>query len=130
MKIQPITNTPMTIKPIRNDGDYERALASVSALFDQPPQPNTAEGDYFDVMITLIEVYECKHFPIDLPDPIAAIKFRMDQSGLSPKDLEPAIGRSNRVYEVLNGKRRLTLPMVWRLHTMFGIPTDCLVQQS
>ena len=130
MKIQPITNTPMTIKPIRNDGDYERALASVSALFDQPPQPNTAEGDYFDVMITLIEAYECKHFPIDLPDPIAAIKFRMDQSGLSPKDLEPAIGRSNRVYEVLNGKRRLTLPMVWRLHTMFGIPTDCLVQQS
>jgi HTH-type transcriptional regulator/antitoxin HigA len=85
-------------------------------------------GDRFDVLITLIEAYETKHFPIDLPDPIEAIKFRMEQAGLSPKDLEPAIGRSNRVYEVLNGKRRLTLPMVWRLHTMFGIPTDSLVR--
>ena len=118
----------MTIKPIRKALDYEAALATVSALFDNPPQPDTEEGDYFDVLITLIEAYELKHFPIDLPDPITAIKFRMDQAGLSPKDLEPAIGRSNRVYEVLNGKRRLTLPMVWRLHTMFGIPTDCLVK--
>ena len=121
-------NQPMTIKPIRDSRDYEAALATVSALFDNPPQPDTEEGDYFDVLITLIEAYELKHFPIDLPDPITAIKFRMDQAGLSPKDLEPAIGRSNRVYEVLNGKRRLTLPMVWRLHTMFGIPTDCLVK--
>ncbi len=118
----------MTIQPIRNLLDYKAALATVSAFFDNPPQPETAEGDHFDVLITLIEAYELKHFPIDLPDPIAAIKFRMEQAGLSPKDLEPAIGRSNRVYEVLNGKRRLTLPMIWRLHTMFGIPTDCLVQ--
>lgn len=121
-------NTPITIQPIRNDTDYQTALASVSALFDNPPSPNTAEGDRFDVLVTLIEVYETKHFPIDLPDPIEAIKFRMEQAGLSAKDLEPAIGRSNRVYEVLNGKRRLTLSMVWRLHTMFGIPTDSLVK--
>jgi HTH-type transcriptional regulator / antitoxin HigA len=121
-------NQSLTIQPIRNDADYRAALAAVSELFDAPPLPNSAKGDRFDVLITLIEAYETKHFPIDLPDPIGAIKFRMEQAGLSPKDLEPAIGRSNRVYEVLNGKRRLTLPMVWRLHTMFGIPTDCLVK--
>jgi HTH-type transcriptional regulator/antitoxin HigA len=118
----------MNIRPIRNDDDYQAAVAVVSASFDAPPLPNTLAGDRFDVLITLIEAYETKHFPIDLPDPIEAIKFRMEQAGLSPKDLEPAIGRSNRVYEVLNGKRRLTLPMVWRLHTMFGIPTDSLVR--
>lgn len=118
----------MNIRPIRNDDDYQAAVAAVSASFNAPPLPNTLAGDRFDVLITLIEAYETKHFPIDLPDPVEAIKFRMEQAGLSPKDLEPAIGRSNRVYEVLNGKRRLTLPMVWRLHTMFGIPTDSLVR--
>ena len=118
----------MTIRPIRNTADYEAALATVSALFDDPPAPNSADGERFDVLITLIEAYETKHFPLDLPNPIDAIKFRMEQAGLSPKDLEPAIGRSTREYEVLNGKRNLTLPMVWRLHTLFGIPTDCLVK--
>jgi HTH-type transcriptional regulator / antitoxin HigA len=121
-------NKTITIQPIRNNSDYQSALAAVSEAFDNPPLPNSAEGDQFDVLITLIQAYEAKHFPIDLPDPIDAIKFRMEQAGLSPKDLEPAIGRSNRVYEVLNGKRRLTLSMVWRLHTMFGIPTDSLVK--
>jgi HTH-type transcriptional regulator/antitoxin HigA len=121
-------NTPLTIQPIRNDSDYQAALTAVSVLFDNPPSPNTTEGDRFDVLVTLIEAYEIKRFPIDLPDPIDAIKFRMEQAGLSAKDLEPAIGRSNRVYEVLSGKRRLTLPMVWRLHTLFGIPTDSLVK--
>ena len=118
----------MTIRPIRNNADYEAALATVSALFDNPPAPDSADGERFDVLFTLIEAYETKHFPLDLPNPIDAIKFRMEQAGLNAKDLEPAIGRSNRVYEVLNGKRNLTLPMVWRLHTLFGIPTDCLVK--
>ncbi len=121
-------NSSINIQPIRNDSDYQAVLAAVSPLFDDPPKPGTAEGDRLDVLITLIEAYETKHFPLDLPDPIGAIKFRMEQAGLSPKDLEPAIGRSNRVYEVLNGKRRLTLSMVWRLHTLFGIPTDSLVK--
>lgn len=121
-------NQLIPIQPIRNNTDYHAALALVSALFDNPPAPDSTDGERFDVLITLIEAYETKHFPIDLPDPIDAIKFRMEQAGLSAKDLEPAIGRSNRVYEVLNGKRRLTLSMVWRLHTMFGIPTDCLVK--
>ena len=118
----------MNIQPIRNDADYQAALGQVSKLFDNPPAPNTPAGDRFDVLVTLIEAYEAKHFPMDLPDPVQAIKFRMEQAGLSAKDLEPAIGKSNRVYEVLNGKRRLTLAMVWRLHTMFGIPSDSLVR--
>ena len=120
----------MDIRPIRTDQDYRAALKDVSALFDHEPEPGTPEGDRFDVMVTLIEAYESKHFPVDLPNPIDAIKFRMEQSGLTAKDLEPAIGRTNRVYEVLNGKRALTLPMVWRLHSMFGIPAESLIKPA
>ncbi|MFC0666158.1 type II toxin-antitoxin system HigA family antitoxin [Azotobacter chroococcum] len=120
----------MDIRPIRTDQDYRAALKEVSALFDHEPEPGTPEGDRFDVMVTLIEAYESKHFPVDLPNPIDAIKFRMEQSGLTAKDLEPAIGRTNRVYEVLNGKRALTLPMVWRLHSMFGIPAESLIKPA
>ncbi|MFC0710732.1 helix-turn-helix domain-containing protein [Azorhizophilus paspali] len=120
----------MDIRPIRTDQDYRAALKEVSALFDHELEPGTPEGDRFDVMVTLIEAYESKHFPIDLPNPIDAIKFRMEQSGLTAKDLEPAIGRTNRVYEVLNGKRALTLPMVWRLHSMFGIPAESLIKPA
>jgi HTH-type transcriptional regulator/antitoxin HigA len=120
----------MDIRPIRTDQDYRAALKEVSAWFDHEPEPGTLEGDRFDVMVTLIEAYESKHFPVDLPNPIDAIKFRMEQSGLTEKDLEPAIGRSNRVYEILNGKRALTLPMVWKLHSMFGIPAESLIKPA
>jgi HTH-type transcriptional regulator/antitoxin HigA len=120
----------MNIRPIHTDQDYRAALQSVSPLFDNEPQPGTPEGDYFDVMITLIEAYEAKQFPLDLPNPIEAIKFRMEQSGLSAADLAPAIGRTNRVYEVLNGKRALTLPMIWKLHQLFGIPAESLIKPS
>ncbi|WDH34491.1 helix-turn-helix domain-containing protein [Pseudomonas chlororaphis] len=118
----------MQIRPIHTDQDYRAALKQVSVLFDNEPEPGTAEGDYFDVMLTLIEAYEAKHFPVDLPNPIDAIKFRMEQSGLSAADLAPAIGRTNRVYEVLNGKRALTLPMIWKLHQLFGIPAESLIK--
>lgn len=118
----------MNIRPIHTDEDYRAALKSVSALFDNEPEPGTPEGDYFDIMITLIEAYESKQFPVDLPNPIDAIKFRMEQSGLSAADLAPAIGRTNRVYEVLNGKRALTLPMIWKLHDLFGIPAESLIK--
>jgi HTH-type transcriptional regulator/antitoxin HigA len=116
------------IRPIHNEEDYRAALKNVSALFDNEPEPGTPEGDYFDIMITLIEAYEAKQFPLDLPNPIDAIKFRMEQSGLSAADLAPAIGRTNRVYEVLNGKRALTLPMIWKLHELFGIPAESLIK--
>lgn len=118
----------MNIHPIHTDEDYRAALKDVSALFNNEPEPGTPEGDYFDVMITLIEAYESKQFPVDLPTPIDAIKFRMEQSGLSAADLAPAIGRTNRVYEVLNGKRALTLPMIWKLHDLFGIPAESLIK--
>lgn len=120
----------MKIHPIRNDADYREALKKISPMFDREIIANTAEGDFFEVMLTLIEVYEAKHFPIDLPDPIEAIKFRMEQSGLTVKDLEPAIGRSNRVYEILNGKRTLTLPMIKKLHRLFNIPLESLLKTN
>lgn len=120
----------MNIRPIRSDSEYREALKEISALFDHEPEPGTPEGDAFEVMLILIEAYETKHFPVDLPNPVEAIKFRMEQSGLPPTDLAPAIGRTNRVYEVLNGKRALTLPMIWKLHNMFGIPAESLIKPA
>ena len=116
----------MNIRPIHTEADYKAALHVVSAYFDNEPEPDSLDGDRFEVLLTLVEAYEAKHFPIDLPDSIEAIKFRMDQAGLTPKDLVPAIGRLNRVYEILNRKRPLTLNMIWNLHEMLGIPAECL----
>jgi HTH-type transcriptional regulator/antitoxin HigA len=118
----------MNIRPIHTEADYKAVLREVSAYFDNDPEPGTEDGDRFDVLLTLVEAYEAKQFPVDLPDPIEAIKFRMDQEGLTAKDLEPAIGKRNRVYEILNGKRNLTLVMVWKLHEMFGIPAESLIK--
>ncbi|WP_213878790.1 transcriptional regulator [Pseudomonas sp. dw_358] len=120
----------MNIRPIHTEQEYEAALKAVSPLFDNEPEPGSLEGDYFEVMITLIEAYEAKQYPVDLPDPIEAIRFRMEQSGLSAADLVPAIGRQNRVYEVLNGTRALTLPMIRRLHEMFGISAESLIRAA
>lgn len=119
----------MEIRPIRTEDDYKTALREVSAYFDNEPAPGTPDGDRFEILLTLVEAYEAKHYPIDLPDPVEAIKFRMDQAGLTPKDLVPAIGRLNRVYEILNRKRPLTLTMIWKLHEKLGIPAECLIQR-
>ncbi|MCL7928608.1 helix-turn-helix domain-containing protein [Halomonas llamarensis] len=118
----------MDIRPIHNEVDYKVALRDVSGYFDNEPEPGTEEADRFEILVTLIEAYEAKHYPVDLPDPVEAIKFRMDQEGLTPKDLVPAIGRINRVYEILNRKRPLSLAMIWRLHEMFGIPAESLIK--
>ncbi len=118
----------MEIRPIKTEDDYKAALRDVSAFFDNEPVPGSAEGDRFEVLLTLVEAYEAKHCPIDLPDPVEAIKFRMDQAGLTPKDLVPFIGRLNRVYEILNRKRPLTLNMIWKLNQKLGIPAECLIQ--
>lgn len=114
------------IKPIKTDSDYRRALANIEALMTA--KPDSPEGDKLDVLTTLVEAYEQRHFPLELPDPVEAIKFEMDQKGLSAKDLEPMIGRRNRVYEVLNRKRSLTLKMIWRLHRSLGIPAESLIR--
>ena len=118
----------MEIRPIHTEADYKAALREVAAYFDNEPEPFTPDGDRFEVLLTLVEAYETRHFPIDLPDPVEAIKFRMEQAGLTPKDLVPAIGQLNRVYEVLNRKRPLTLNMIWRLHEKFGIPAESLIR--
>jgi HTH-type transcriptional regulator/antitoxin HigA len=118
----------MEIRPIHNESDYRAALQELSACFDNEPEPGTPAGDRFEVLLTLVESYEARHFPVDLPDPVEAIKFRMEQAGLSPKDLVPAIGRLNRVYEILSRKRPLTLNMIRRLHEKFGIPAESLIR--
>ena len=126
-----MTKTTLTLRPIRTDADYRAALKQAERLFDAPdePGPDSEEGAFFEALITLIQAYECKHCPIDPPEPIEAIKFRMDQSGLSIKDLEPLIGKSNRVYEVLNRTRPLTLAMIRRLHQSLGIPAHVLIAE-
>jgi HTH-type transcriptional regulator/antitoxin HigA len=91
---------------------------------------HTPEGDHLDILVTLVEAYERAHFPMDLPDAVDAIKFRMEQSGLTPADLQPVIGRLNRVYEVLSRKRPLTLRMIEGLHEQFGIPAESLLKRS
>ena len=120
----------MEIRPIHTAADYRAALREVSVYFDNEPEPGTPDGDRFDVLLTLVDAYEAKQFPIDLPDPVEAIKFRMEQAGLTPKDLEPMIGRLNRVYEVLTRKRPLTLPMIRRLHAGLGIPAESLIGEA
>ncbi len=117
----------MQLKPIRTEQDYQAALREASPFFDSEPEPGSPEGDQFEMLVMLIEAYEAKHHAIAPPRPIEAIKFRMEQAGLTVKDLEPMIGRSNRVYEVLSGKRSLTLPMIRRLHAMLGIPAESLI---
>lgn len=117
----------MDITPIRTEQDYKSALREVSALVDRDPPVGTPEGDRLEVMSTLIEAYEAKRFPIAAPDPIAAIKFRMEQGGLEAKDLVPSIGKVNRVYEVLSGKRKLSINMIRNLHKDHGIPAESLI---
>lgn len=127
-----MTKTPLTaltLQPIRSEDDYRAALKQVEQFFDaaQEPDPDSEEGAFFEALMTLVEAYERKHYPISPPDPIEAIKFRMEQNGISIKDLEPIIGKSNRVYEVLNRKRPLTLAMIRRLHSALGIPAEVLI---
>lgn len=93
-------------------------------------KPRTPRGDRLDALATLVEAHEARHYPLDLPDPVEAIKCTMENKGLTVKDLEPVIGRSHRVYEILSRKRPLTLKMIWALHTNLGIPAECLVRPS
>jgi HTH-type transcriptional regulator/antitoxin HigA len=117
----------VNIHPIRTRDDYRAAMERASYFFDNMPEPGTEAGDEFDILITLIESYERKNIHVFPPNPIDAIKFRMDQAGLTPKDLVKSIGQQNRVYEILNGRRELTLPMIRNLNRDFGIPIESLV---
>lgn len=120
----------MEIHAIRTEEDYLCALREVSVLIDLDPFADSPEGERLEVLGTLVQAYEAKHFPIDPPDPIDAIKFRMDQSGMTVKDLVPYIGPLNRVYEVLTYKRTLSLSMIRRLSAGLHIPAEVLIRES
>jgi HTH-type transcriptional regulator / antitoxin HigA len=118
----------MEIKPIKTKADCRAALKEIETLM--AAERDTPAGERLDILVTLVEAYERKHYPFDLPDPVEAIKFRMEQKGMTPKDLVPMIGRINRVYEVLSRRRPLTLAMIQRLHSELGIPAESLIKQS
>ena len=117
----------MQIKPIRTRADYRAALKEIEGLMSA--EADTPEGERLDVLATLVEAYEKKHFRMDLPDAVEAIKFRMEQNRMTPKDLVPMIGRINRVYEILSRRRPLTLEMIRRLHRELDIPAESLIKQ-
>jgi HTH-type transcriptional regulator / antitoxin HigA len=116
------------IKPIRKATDHERALKQMKKLWGA--KPGSLEADALDVLATLVDQYESKHFPIESPEPVEAIKFRMEQQGLTRKDLEAIIGNRGRIAEVLSGKRDLSLAMIRRLHLQLNIPADVLLGVS
>ncbi len=113
------------LKPIGNEKDYERALGEVEVL--RGAKDGTPKGDRLDILAMLIESYETEHYPMDPPDPIEAIKFRMEQQGLSRKDLEEILGTRARVCDVLNRKRGLSINMIRALHEKLGISADILI---
>jgi HTH-type transcriptional regulator/antitoxin HigA len=113
-------------RPIKTEQEHAVALSEIDGLMQATA--GTPEGDRLDLLVTLVEVYESKRWPIEAPDPIEAIRFMMEQKGLTRRDLEPAIGARNRVAEVLNRKRPLTLPMIRRLSALLELPADVLVQ--
>lgn len=116
----------MDIRPIKTENDYKAALKEVEHLFNAAP--NSPEGDRLEVLTTLVEAYEEKHYPIPLPDPVEAILYFIESRGLSRRDLEPFIGSRARVSEVLNRKRPLTIGMIRKLHSGLGIPAEVLIQ--
>lgn len=116
------------LKPIRNETDYETAVTEVERLWGA--SSGTPDGDRLDVLATLIDAYESEHHPVDPPDPVEAIKFRMEQQGLTRKDLEPMIGTRTRVAEVMNRKRSLSITMIRRLHDGLGISAEVLIRPS
>ena len=119
----------MEIKPIRSEADYQTALKEIEKLIES--QPGTPEGDRMDVLVTLVEAYEAKHFPVPEPDdPVQVLEYYMESRGLSRSDLIAYLGNKERVSEVLNHKRGLSLEMIRRLHTGLGIPADLIMGKS
>jgi len=116
----------MDIAPVKSQRDYRRVLKEIEGLMNA--RRNTPQGDRLDVLVTLVEAWERKHYPLDLPDPVEAIKYHMELNGLQPRDLVPFIGSRNRVHEILNRRRELTLNMIRKLHEGLGIPAESLIK--
>ncbi|MGA8832127.1 MAG: helix-turn-helix domain-containing protein [Desulfomonilaceae bacterium] len=118
----------MEIRPIKTESDYEATLAEIEKLWDS--RPDTPEYDRLDILVTLVEAYETKHYPIDPPDPVDAIKFRMEQMGLTDKDLGQYMGGRGRVTKILNRQLPLSLDMIRKLHKNLGIPAEVLISET
>src|ERR1700690_749117 len=116
------------LKPIRTKADYKAAIAELERLWG--PESGTPKGDRLDVLATLIDAYESRHYPMDPPDPIEAIQFRMEQLGLTRRDLEPLLGTRARVAEIMNRRRSLSIDMIRRLHKELGISAEVLIRQT
>lgn len=116
------------IRPIRTEEDYDWALAQIGPYFEREPAPGTREADRFDVLAALIEGYEAKRWPIDPPDPVEAIRFRMEAAGYTRSDLARLLGSRSRASEVMSRKRRLTMDMIQKLHTAWGLPAEVLIR--
>jgi HTH-type transcriptional regulator/antitoxin HigA len=116
------------IRPLRSEADYEAALADIEQYFEKEPKVGTPEADRFDLLALVIEDYEKKHWPIDPPDPVEAIRHRMETSGLSQTDLGRVLGSRQRASDVLSRKRKLTMQMAWKLHRDWGIAAEALIQ--
>lgn len=119
----------MKLKPIKTNKAYKETLSSIEEMLEKGIKKGTAEGDVLEVLLLLVEKYEEEHFPIDAPDPVEAIKFRMEQMNLKPKDLEQILGNKSLVSKILNKKRSLSLAMIRNLHSALHIPTDVLIRE-
>jgi HTH-type transcriptional regulator/antitoxin HigA len=119
---------PATIRPLRSKADYERALDAIEAYFDREPKPGTPGADRFDLLALVIEDYENKRWPIEPPDPVDAIRYRMETGGFTQADLGRVIGSRQRASDILSRKRRLTMQMAWKLNRQWGIPAEALIR--
>jgi HTH-type transcriptional regulator/antitoxin HigA len=117
-----------SIRPIRTDGEYEAALTEIERYFEKEPKPGTTEADRFDLLALVLEDYENKNWPIEPPDPVDAIRYRMELGGYTQADLGRLIGSRQRASDILSRKRRLTMKMAWKLHRDWGIPAETLIR--
>jgi HTH-type transcriptional regulator/antitoxin HigA len=118
------------VRPLRSEADYDEALEEIAQYFDQAPKPGTTEADRFDLLALVIEDYERKNWPIDPPNPIDAIRYRMETGGFTQADLGRLLGSRQRASDVLTRKRRLTMQMAWKLHREWGIPAEALIRPA
>jgi HTH-type transcriptional regulator/antitoxin HigA len=116
------------IRPLRTEADYEAALQAIAKYFENQPKPGTPEGDRFDMLALVIGDYEDKHYPIEAPEPVEAIKIAMERKGYSQADLGRVIGSASRASEILNRRRYLTVDMIWALNKKWGIPAESLIK--
>lgn len=120
----------MDIRPLRSEADYEKALTEIELFFENEPKPETREADQFDLLALVISDYEARNWPIDPPDPVDAIKYRMEQKGYSQRDLGILFGSQSRASEILSRKRSLTMQMAWKLNREWGVPAESLIFPS